>query len=144
MGWILDTPRKIRSFPAPQLLCGPRQTCLHVYRTLAAAQEWSPGVMKCVWRSEMLTDSMMSSSATSPVLESIVFLPLVAMCFHGGRLHARRDCADHMHFTRGGAKRAQMLDIGLYRLRAMILYIGALVRHYNGLNNIIAASDVLT
>jgi hypothetical protein len=92
----------------------------------------------------MLTDSMMSSSATSPVLESIVFLPLVAMCFHGGRLHARRDCADHMHFTRGGAKRAQMLDIGLYRLRAMILYIGALVRHYHGLNNIIAASDVLT
>ena len=47
MGWILDIPRKIRSFPAPQLLCGPRQTCLHVYRTLAAAQEWSPGARPC-------------------------------------------------------------------------------------------------
>jgi hypothetical protein len=117
---------------------------LHVYRTLAAAQEWSPGVMKGGCGSEMLADSMMSSSVTSPFLESIAFLPLVAMCFHRGCPPACRDCADHMHFTYWGAKRAQMLDIGLYRLRSITLCMGALVRHYHGLNNIIAASDVLT
>ena len=86
----------------------------------------------------------MSSSVSSPVLESISFLPLVTMCFHRGPLPARRDCADHMYFTYRGTKRARMLDMGLYRLRSMILYMGALVRHYHGLNNIIAASDVLT